>query len=542
MRNFLVIIFLFALSISYSQEFGNNDFRISDMGTDGSTSFIALKPRVAYCKLADLYLVVWAADDNRGGIVDNEFEIYGQFIDGTGNEIGSNDFRISFLGVDGDTAFRAEDPDVAFNYVDNEFFVVWKGETSVDGENEIFGQRINAITGSLIGSNFRISDMGIEGDTSTGAFFPKVEYNSANNEYLVVWEGDDNINNKFEIYGQVISNQGIEIGNNDFKISSQLPADNANFDAQYPNLSYNNTHNDFLVVWHGETLVDNETEVFGQILDADTGTLTGSNFRISDMGPDNDTNFSVGQSFGVAYNEIEDEYLVVWYGSDLVSNTFEVYGQRISSNGGELGVNDFRISFLTDVSSSYDAWASDLVWNKSNNEYLVVYRGDSNTLNEEEIYGQKISGVGDLVDNSFLLSDMGPDGDPNYDADYPSISTNNQNGYIITWQGVDNIVPNDGETEIYIQMYGDSTLDVYNYDTFGFSIFPNPTSRYIHFNLGRIEVASVQLYNSVGQSVNCYNFSGNKIDLADLNEGVYLLKIFGVNNEVIVRKIIKMYK
>ncbi|MFI0429410.1 T9SS type A sorting domain-containing protein [Mariniflexile sp. HMF6888] len=539
MKNITSLLALLAYILTNAQEFGNNDFRISDMGTDGTTSFVSFKPKVAYSISEDKYLVVWSADDNRGSVVDNEFEIYGQFIDGDGNEVGLNDFRISFLGTDGDTAFRAEDPDVAYNATDNEFFVVWRGETYVDGENEIFGQRIDASTGILLGSNLRISDMGTEGDTSTGAFLPKVEYSTVNNEYLVVWEGDDAINNKFEIYGQKISNLGVEIGSNDFKISAQLPANDANFDARYPNLSYNPTDNEFLIVWQGETATDGEIEAFGQLFNFDTNTLVGANFRISDIGPDGDTGFLVGQNFGVAYNETDGEYLVVWYGSDMVVGAYEVYGQRILATGAETGTNDFRISSITNVDANYDAWAPEVVWNKMNNEYFVTYRGDANILNEEEIHGQKLSNLGDLNGSVFLLSDMGPDNDANYDGDYPAIATNHQNGYLIAWQGDDNMSPNDGETEIYIQMYGDSTLGISKADFDNAVLFPNPTNKYLHVSFKKTNISSMSIYNLLGQKIDSFNYTNQVIDLGNLKKGMYLLKIKTSDERTQSFKIIK---
>ncbi|GGK31665.1 hypothetical protein GCM10007962_27590 [Yeosuana aromativorans] len=533
------LLALLTYMFTNAQEFGNNDFRISDMGTDGSISFVSFKPRVAYSITEDKYLVVWAADDDRGSVVDNEFEIYGQFIDGDGNEVGANDFRISFLGTDGDTAFRAEDPDVTYNSIDNEFFVVWKGETSVDGENEIFGQRVDASTGNLIGSNFRISDMGTEGDTSTGAFLPKVDCSKTNNEYLVVWEGDDVINNKIEIYGQKISNLGVEIGSNDFKISNQLPIDDASFDARYPNLVWNEIDNDFLIVWQGETSTDNETEVYGQLFDLDTNSFIGGNFKISDMGTDGDTSFTVGQNLSLAYNSTDNEYLIVWSGSDFTPNVYEIYGQILLSNGSETGSNDFRISSLTNIDSSYDAWAPEIVWNQMNNEYFVTYRGDTNTLNEEEIYGQILSSSGSLKGGAFLLSDMGPDNDANYDGDYPAIATNHQNGYLITWQGDDSFSPNDGETEIYIQMYGNSTLGTSNTNPDNVILFPNPTNKYLHINISRINISSICIYNLLGQKIDSFNFSNQIIDLGNLKKGIYLFKIWTNDKNTQVFKIIK---
>lgn len=172
--------------------------RISDMGPDGSVPFDAHQPAVvynsvskeylvaAYNAAANEYLVTWQSDDDTGGLVDNEREIFGQRLNAAGNEIGPNDFRISDVGPDGDTSFSAIDPDVVYNSILNEYLVVFRGDdnfgTLVDGEFEIFGQRLNA-AGNEVGPNdFRISRMGPDGDAFAHAFSPDVDYDSLSNE------------------------------------------------------------------------------------------------------------------------------------------------------------------------------------------------------------------------------------------------------------------------------------------------------------------------------------------------------------------------
>src|SRR5262249_36587928 len=114
----------------------------------------------------------------------------------------------------GNTDFDADKPAVAYNPATNEYLVVWHGDDNtgllVDEENEIFGQRLNAATGAAVGTNdFRISDMGPDGNANFSALIPAVAYNSTNHEDLVVWRGTDNtaplVAGEFEIFGQRLS-------------------------------------------------------------------------------------------------------------------------------------------------------------------------------------------------------------------------------------------------------------------------------------------------------------------------------------------------
>ena len=58
----------------------------------------------------------------------------------SGLQVGPNDFRISDLGSNGDIDFTARDPHVAYNPIDHEYLAVWHGD-EVDHESEILGQR-----------------------------------------------------------------------------------------------------------------------------------------------------------------------------------------------------------------------------------------------------------------------------------------------------------------------------------------------------------------------------------------------------------------
>jgi len=440
-------------------EIGANDFRLSDMGPDGNANYAAHGPAVAYNDTGNEYLVVWAGDDDTGGLVDEELEIYGQRVNAaTGAEIGTNDFRLSDMGPDGNANYDAYVSAVAYNSTEDEYLVVWHGDDDTgslaDEEFEIFGQWVDATTGAEIGTEFRLSDMGPDGDASYDAFSPAVAYNSASNEYLVVWYGDDDtgslVNNETEIFGQLVdAATGVEVGTNDFRLSDMGPNGDTNYDALYPAVAYNSADNEYLVVWRGDDdtgpLVDEEWEIFGQRVSA-TGAEIGTDFRLSDMGPDGHTYYGAYRP-AVAYNSVDNEYLVVWYGDDdtgpLVYDEHEIYGQRVSATGAEIGT-DFRLSDMgPDGNQLYNARYPAVAYNSADNEYLVVWSGDDDTgglVDEEfEIYGQRVNAAtGAEIGTDLRLSDMGPGGDANYDAYRPAVAYNSaSNEYLVVWYGDD---------------------------------------------------------------------------------------------------------
>ena len=263
-----------------SMEVGANDFRLSDMGQDNT--YDAFSPAVAYNSTDNEYLVVWYGDDDDAGtVVDGEYEIYGQRVDAaTGVEIGP-EMRLSDMGPDGDPAYDAYNPAVAYNSTNDEYLVVWASDDNagelVNDEFEIFGQRVEAATGAEIGINdFRISDMGPDGNADYVAAYAAVAYNSADNEYLVVWAGSNDLAgmdpDEAEIYGQRLdAATGAEVGVNDFLISSMGAVGDANYLALHPAVAHNPEDNEYLVVWSGDDntapLVDNELEVFANCCD-----------------------------------------------------------------------------------------------------------------------------------------------------------------------------------------------------------------------------------------------------------------------------------
>jgi hypothetical protein len=450
--------------------------RLSNMGPDGNTSFFGNNPSIAYNSVNNEYLVVWSGDDNTSPLVDNEYEIFGQRVNAsTGAMVGSR-IRISYMGANGATTHRGSLPSVAYNSTDNEYMVVWEGDHNTGSlastEFEIWGQRIAGSTGALNGSMIRISFMGTDGNISLDATQADIAWNSTNNQYLVVWRGDENaaplVDNEFEIYGQLLSNTGTLFGSR-IRISTMGTDGSTNFGALNPSVTYNATSNEFFAVWSGDDntapLIDNEIEIFGRRINA-AGVLQGSQIRISNMGVDGNVNFAAS-SPDIAWNSSNNTYLVVFRGDEavgaLVDNEFELYGQLIAASGSLQG-SRFRISDMgPDGNTSFGASNPRLVYHQQLNEFWVSWHGDDDAFsvdNENEIFMQRISASGaETGNNDIRVSYMGTNGSILFTAVNGALAYNSTNYKVLAvWHGDDNTAPLvDNELEIFGQMLSASS-------------------------------------------------------------------------------------
>jgi hypothetical protein len=277
------------------------------------------------------------------------------------------------MGPNGDDDYAGRDPDVAFNESKNEYLIVWEGDHNqspfVDDEFEIWMRRIFG-HGSM-GGQHRISDIGGEGSSLYGANDPAVAYNPDQDEWLIVWWGNEDYSssrssmveestlpvgkrddlsngfapsdsNKLEIFGQFMgyTPAGLitPVGANDFRISDNGPTSDPNFDAVAADVAYDPTNSKFLVVWHGDDdtgeMVNNEFEIFGQLIHALMRSEIGqSDIRLSDMGPDGSVYYRADFP-AVAFSPTSGNFLVAWHGEDniapLTNDEFEIFGQRFN--------------------------------------------------------------------------------------------------------------------------------------------------------------------------------------------------------------------
>ena len=447
--------------------------RLTHIGPDLNKDFDAQESALAFNSINNEYLIVFESTESitgSGTTLETEVEIYAQRINANSSQNIGTPIRISSMGPDGNTSYDARNPDVAYNPATNEYLVVWYGDSNtsgtIEGEFEIWGRRINASTGQSVAPQFRISDMGPTANRSYDAIDPVVAYNSTNNNYLVVWRGEDgslvNAIGEFEIYGQQLNSSAQNVGTTGFRISDMGPDGNRDFDAYSPALSYNQTNNEFLVVWYADDNngghVSGEFEIYGQRINASTGAQIGTNdFLISETGVAGFITRSATYP-DVTWNSNANEYLVVWSADPatgaFVGNEFEIFAQALSANGSQIGNDDFVISNMGPIGdNNFDAFKPVVSYVSQSDQYVVVFRGDDTVDGEFEIYAQRIDGSS-LVRIGLTgerLSHAGPDNSITYDARRVAISHNSNTGDInIIWEQEDETSSQTlGELEIF---------------------------------------------------------------------------------------------
>lgn len=293
----------------FANEIGTNDMPVSSLGDPAiSSTSRAYDASLAFAPDLNEYMVVFTGLD--ASMPSPSFDIFAVRLDGTTAQPIGTEFPVSDMGSTGQNQFSAYAPDVVYNASRQEYFVVWYGDDDAgalaDGEFEVYGQRLDAVTGAELGTNdIRLSDMGsTDGDVRFFARSPRVGWNSIDDLYLVTWFGDDDagalVDYEFEGWGQLVDGNGAEVGTNDFRITFTGPDGSNDFSAFTPEIEHDPRRNEWVLAWVADDLPpvglgEDEEEIFARRLDGSTGNLVGPVQRLTTRNP---TDSMIQGSFG----------------------------------------------------------------------------------------------------------------------------------------------------------------------------------------------------------------------------------------------------
>ena len=213
-------------------------------------------------------------------------------------------------------------PSVAYNSKHDEYLVVWRNGWG--GSSDIYAQRVTG-HGKLL-SWFVVGPTAPLHPYPNDRFSPSVAYDPVNDRYLVVWMYDTSGNGtNYDIHGVFVNWNGPIAGQHEFKICDWSTIQ------LNPEVAYARTEEEFMIIWETNhpTL---PSYISGRRMKASDGTFnsSGSDFTIDNVSQD----LLFPQ---IAYNLTRNEYLVVYFnGLDILGTRFTGKGAALA--GGEFTI------------------------------------------------------------------------------------------------------------------------------------------------------------------------------------------------------------
>jgi hypothetical protein len=301
-------------------------------------------------------------------------------------------------------------PSLAYNSQRYEYLAVWYNDRP--GCDDVRAQRISAI-GKIAGPPFYIS-AGCNPDRR----YPDVAYNSAHDQYLVVWEQQD-ISSGYSIRGRRVSGDGQVLDTTDIDIRSY--GYNL-YTPTKPAVAYASTSDRYLVVW-AETWhpMPITYDIYGQVIASD-GSLEGSRFSIS-------TGTASLEEPDVAYNRHANRYLVVWQVD--TGALYDIHGQQVHGGGG-LYQGDITIAYF--IKSCTNPAVAAIPASPVDEKFLVVWEV-LYAPSDHDIYGRLVKEDG-TTGTDFWIS-----WENAVDETSPAITASENNlQYFVSWRSPQGVV------------------------------------------------------------------------------------------------------
>lgn len=327
------------------------------------------RPTLAHNSTNNEYLVVWERE-----LSSNNYDIYGLLVNSSG-------LSVSEVFIYADLASWEIHPAIAYNPYRNEYLLVWQNFIAAQGQYDIYARRISA-TGTILGPLITL-DAGLADQTD-----PAVAYNSAADEYLVIWQDINNGN--WDIMARRVGGNGSLIGS---EITIEAPGHHQTL----PAIAYNSQHNEYLIVWEdqiGGSTSDWDIKAWRR--DTSGGPI--SWFLISS----NDIKRRMNPT--ITYKPAADEYLVV-YDYEFSISDLDVWYSRIRWDG-LARQTDAVVSNAWVINERKPAVASNGAWSN-----LAVWEDERNYATKGiDIYSDivKVYGLSGHVYNGFYPSTSSP--------------------------------------------------------------------------------------------------------------------------------------
>ena len=333
-----------------------------------------------------------------GGAAD-EAEVAGSralAVSASGSKLIGGNFAVSVEPID------EVRPAAAYNSTRNEYLVAWHNDRA--GNDDIYAQRVSK-DGVLVGNWLSVA-----AGTGVDRRTPHVAYDSASNQYLVVWEHISA--SAWGIRGQRVSATGQLTGGEITIADTNLVTS----DYKEPAVAYASSEDKFLVVYWASTILGER--ILASALEPD-GTPSGSEFEIVPISA------NLVSHPDLAYNHARNEYLVVWQQKPILTGSYDIYGIRVKMSGGAgvLGGSFAIFVYGNEETSPAVAAIPEPV---GMGQYLVVC--EITVGGQQWIEGKRVTGTGVKEASRIYVSTV------SRDATNPSVAgSESANSYLVAW-------------------------------------------------------------------------------------------------------------
>lgn len=255
----------------------------------------------------------------------------------------------------------------------------------------------------------------------------------------------------------------LEIGPDDQQLSVTGPPLDPAYQAGNPVAAISRDSGRQLVCWQSNDPGNGENEIYCELLAPDGTTLV-DDANVSEFGPTGPGSEAFdAYDPAVAHNRNADEFLVCWSGDTnedgQVDNEREIFCRRLDAVGSPIG-GYFRVSDQGGLGDTTEiAFRQAAAFDPQSDRYLVCWVGDfddppNSADNEYEVWCRFVASDGGLAEPPFVLSQMGPPGDPAFGADDVSVvyggTEDTVDEFLVCWSGDDDSAGLvDGENELF---------------------------------------------------------------------------------------------
>ncbi len=307
------------------------------------------------------FVVVWSSWQGMG-----LWGIYGQRYYSNGTKLGG-EFEIEDVASEWD-----QHPDIAINPATNDFVVVWDTTDPFPYQHiymKIFNSDGTPKTSSIMVNTY----------TTSYQDEPAVAC-SSNGNIVVAWNSWEQDGSYYGVYGQRFDSNGNPLGS-EFRVNTFTDSWQA-----FPDVVC--LSNDrFIIVWMSYSI----DAIFGQKYFSN-GNTWGSEFRVSS------TNGWYEQNPSIA-RDASNNFIVVWKSTARSSGEEGIYFQRYFASGSVMG------SETMVVAAPNSEWAETDVVCTSDDDYLITWDANNQETGDWDVYLQKLGSDGIKIGETLRVSE-----------------------------------------------------------------------------------------------------------------------------------------